>query len=127
MAEEVSAEQIQVLDEMVACVRVAADVIVTYDQGRADRLCQVVAAAVCDMKVWASIYDKAVNETDLGNKVTGRNKHNKVKLILRNCLRSKSVGIIEEIPEEGPVEYAKPMGVITTLVLTASPYLTPAG
>lgn len=127
MAKEVSAEQIQMLDEMVARARAAADIIATYDQERVDRLCQAVAAAVCDMKVWAPICDEAVDETGLGDKVTKRNKRNKIKLILRDCLRNKSVGIIEEIPEKGLVKYAKPVGVIATLVPTINPCLTPAG
>ena len=118
MAKEVTVEQIEMLDEMVARARVAADIIATYDQERVDRLCQAVAAAVCDMKVWANLADEAVDETGLGDKVTKRNKRNKVKLILRDCLRQKSIGIIEELPEKGIVKYAKPVGVIATLVPT---------
>ena len=64
MAKEVTAEQIQMLDEMVARAQKAADIIATYDQARVDRLCQAVAAAVCDMKVWAQLADEAVDETD---------------------------------------------------------------
>ena len=127
MAKEVTVEQIQMLDEMVARAQAAADIIATYDQERVDRLCQAVAAAVCDMKVWAPICDEAVDETGLGDKVTKRNKRNKIKLILRDCLRQKSIGIIEEIPEKGIVKYAKPVGVIATLVPTTNPCLTPAG
>ena len=111
MAKEVTPEQIQMIEEMVARARVAADIIATYDQETVDRLCQAVAAAVCDMKVWAPICDEAVDETGLGDKVTKRNKRNKIKLILRDCLRNKSVGIIEENPEKGLVKYAKPVGV----------------
>ena len=127
MAKEVTAEQIQMLDEMVARAQKAADIIATYDQARVDRLCQAVAAAVCDMKVWAQLSDEAVDETGLGDKVTKRNKRNKIKLILRDCLRQKSVGVIEEIPEKGIVQYAKPVGVIASLVPTTNPCLTPAG
>lgn len=127
MAKEVSTEQIQALEEIVARARAAAEVIATYDQERVDRLCQAVAAAVCDMKVWGPICDEAVDETGLGDKVSKRNKRNKIKLILRDCLRNKSVGIIEELPEKGLVKYAKPVGVIATLVPTTNPCLTPAG
>ena len=127
MAKEVTPEQIQMLDEMVARAQKAADIIATYDQARVDRLCQAVAAAVCDMKVWANLADEAVDETGLGDKVTKRNKRNKIKLILRDCLRQKSVGVIEEIPEKGIVKYAKPVGVIASLVPTTNPCLTPAG
>jgi sulfoacetaldehyde dehydrogenase len=127
MAKPVTPEQIQMIEEMVARAHVAQDIIATYDQARVDRLCQAVAAAVCDMKVWAPICDEAVDETALGDKVTKRNKRNKIKLILRDCLRSKSVGVIEEIPEKGLVKYAKPAGVIASLVPTTNPCLTPAG
>ena len=127
MAKEVTPEQIEMLDAMVARAQAAADIIATYDQARVDRLCQAVAAAVCDMKVWANLSDEAVDETGLGDKVTKRNKRNKIKLILRDCLRQKSVGVIEEIPEKGIVKYAKPVGVIASLVPTTNPCLTPAG
>ena len=125
MAKEVTAEQIQMLDEMVARAQKAADIIATYDQARVDRLCQAVAAAVCDMKVWAQLADEAVDETGLGDKVTKRNKRNKIKLILRDCLRQKSVGIIEENPEKGLVKYAKPVGVIASLVPPPTPASPP--
>ena len=103
MAKEVTPEQIEMLDGMVAKARAAAEIIATYDQERVDRLCQAVAASVIDMKVWANLADEAVDETGLGDKVTKRNKRNKLKLILRDCLRQKSVGVIEEIPEKGIV------------------------
>ncbi len=127
MASEVTAEQIKMLEEMVERARKAADIIATYDQERVDRLCQAVCAAVYPLKVWGQLCDEAVDETRLGDKVTKRNKRNKLKLILRECLRQKSVGIIEEIPEKGIVKYAKPVGVIASLVPTTNPCLTPAG
>ena len=127
MASEVTAEQIQMLEEMVARARKAAEIIATYDQERVDRLCQAVCAAVYPLKIWGQLCDEAVDETRLGDKVTKRNKRNKLKLILRECLRQKSVGIIEEIPGKGIVKYAKPVGVIASLVPTTNPCLTPAG
>ena len=127
MAREVTAEQITMLEELVAKARKAAAVIETYDQARVDHLCQAVAASLYDLKVWAQLSDEAVDETGLGDKVTKRNKRNKLKLILRDCLRTKSVGAIEEIPEKGLVKYAKPVGVIASLVPTTNPCLTPAG
>ena len=127
MAKEVTAEQIEMLDEMVAKARKAAAIIETYDQERVDHLCQAVAAALYDLKVWAQLSDEAVDETGLGDKITKRNKRNKLKLILRDCLRTRSVGVIEEIPEKGLVKYGKPVGVIASLVPTTNPCLTPAG
>ena len=127
MAKEITAEQIVMVEELVAKARKAAAIIETYDQARVDHLCQAVAAELYDLKVWAPLCDEAVDETGLGDKITKRNKRNKLKLILRDCLRYKSVGAIEEIPEKGLVKYAKPVGVIASLVPTTNPCLTPAG
>lgn len=90
MAKEITTEQIEMLEEMVARARKAAAIIETYDQDRVDHLCQAVAAALYDLKVWAQLSDEAVDETNLGDKVTKRNKRNKLKLILRDCMRSRT-------------------------------------
>ena len=127
MAKEITQEQIQMIDEMVERAKKAAAVIAAYDQARVDRLCRAVAAATYDLKAWAPLCDEAVAETGLGDPVSKRNKRNKIKLILRDCLRNPSVGVIEEIPEKGLVKYAKPVGVIASLVPTTNPCLTPAG
>ncbi len=127
MAKEITPEQIEMIDEMVAKARKAAKVIENYDQATVDRLCQAVTAAVYPLKIWGQLSDEAVDETRLGDKVTKRNKRNKLKLILRECLRHPSVGVIETIPEKGLVKYAKPVGVIGVLVPTTNPCLTPAG
>ncbi len=37
------------------------------------------------------------------------------------------MGVIEEIPEKGIVKYAKPAGVIASLIPVTSPYVTPIG
>ena len=72
MASEVTAEQIQMLEEMVARARQAAESIATYDQERVDRLCQAVCAAVYPLKVWGQLCDEAVDETRLGATASGR-------------------------------------------------------
>ena len=92
MAKEVTQEQIEMIEEMVARAQKAAAIIETYDQARVDRLAQAVAAALYDLKAWAPLCDEAVDETHLGDKVSKRNKRNKLKLILR-----------EETPTEGRV------------------------
>lgn len=128
MAErQATPEEIQIAEEKIARARAAQKILATYDEDRVNRLCQAVAAALVDMKTWGPICDEAVEETRLGDAVSKRNKRNKIKLILRECLRNKASGIIEEIPEKGIVKYAKPAGVIASLVPTTNPCLTPAG
>src|SRR6185436_5469142 len=51
----------------------------------------------------------------------------KVLGILRDALRQKSIGVIEELPDKGIVKYAKPAGVIAALIPVTSPYVTPIG
>src|SRR4029079_2437594 len=48
----------------------------------------------------------------------------KILGILRDALRTRSVGIIEEIPEKGIVKYAKPAGVIAGLLPVTNPLVT---
>ena len=44
---------------------------------------------------------------------------------LRDLLRAKSTGIIEEIPEKGLVLYAKPVGVVGAITPSTNPSATP--
>jgi sulfoacetaldehyde dehydrogenase len=44
---------------------------------------------------------------------------------LRDLLRVKSTGIIEEIPEKGLVKYAKPVGVVAAITPSTNPSATP--
>jgi sulfoacetaldehyde dehydrogenase len=54
-------------------------------------------------------------------------KRMKIRGVLRDALRQKSVGIIEELPEKGIVKYGKPAGIVACIVPTTNPDLTPAG
>ena len=67
MAKEVTPEQIEMLEEMVAKAQKAAAVIETYDQARVDHLCRAVTAALSDLTVWAPLCVEAVDETGLGD------------------------------------------------------------
>ncbi|KAB2920015.1 MAG: aldehyde dehydrogenase family protein [Hyphomicrobiaceae bacterium] len=44
---------------------------------------------------------------------------------LRDLLRAKTTGIIEEIPERGIVKYAKPVGVVGAITPSTNPSATP--
>ena len=44
---------------------------------------------------------------------------------LRDALRQKSVGVIEHDEAKGVTKYAKPAGVIASLIPTTNPELTP--
>lgn len=107
--------------------RVALAIIETYDQKRVDRLCQAVAWAVANKRTFQKLVDMGVEESGLGDPVSRMGKRFKIRGVLRDALRQKSVGVIEENPEKGIVKYAKPIGVIAGIVPTTNPDLTPAG
>ena len=44
---------------------------------------------------------------------------------LRDLLRAKSTGIIEEVPEKGLVKWAKPVGVVAAITPSTNPNATP--
>jgi sulfoacetaldehyde dehydrogenase len=68
-----------------------------------------------------------VEESGIGDPESRVEKRFKIMGILRDVLRQKSIGVIEEIPEKGIVKYAKPVGLIASLVPTTNPELTPPG
>lgn len=127
MAKEITQEQIQELDELFAKARKAAEIIASYDQEKVDRLCQAVAWSVANKKTFLKLVDMGIEESGLGDPISRQGKRFKIRGVLRDALRAKSVGVIEEIPEKGLVKIAKPVGIIGSLIPTTNPDLTPAG
>jgi sulfoacetaldehyde dehydrogenase len=123
----ITPEQQQELDEAFARARKALSIIETYDQARVDRLCQAVAWAVANKRTFARLVDMGIEESGLGDPESRMGKRMKIRGVLRDALRQKSVGVIEELPEKGIVKYGKPVGVIACIVPTTNPDLTPAG
>jgi sulfoacetaldehyde dehydrogenase len=98
-----------------------------YDQATVDRLCQAVAWATANEKTATRLAHMGVDESGLGDREGRPNKRFKILGILRDALRQKSMGIIEEIPEKGIVKYAKPAGVIASIVPVTNAALTEPG
>src|SRR5208283_2299112 len=120
-------EQKQELDMVFERARKALAIIETYDQARVDRLCQAVAWAVANKKTFTRLVAMGIEESRLGDPVSRMGKRMKIRGVLRDALRQKSVGIIEEIPEKGLVKYGKPVGVIASIIPMTNPELTAAG
>lgn len=120
-------EQKKELTEAIAKARKAQAIIETYDQAKVDRLAQAVAWSVSNKKTFLKLVDMSIEESGLGDHVSRANKRFKIRGVLRDALRQKSVGIIEENIEKGIVKYAKPVGLIASIVPTTNPDLTPAG
>ena len=126
-AKGITDEQAQELDEAFARARKALAIIETYDQARVDRLCQAVAWAVANKRTFTRLVAMGIEESGLGDSESRMGKRMKIRGVLRDALRQKSVGVIEEIPEKGIVKYGKPAGIIACIVPTTNPDLTPAG
>src|SRR6202051_3625128 len=127
MARSITPEEKQYAQELLQRARRAMCLIESYDQVRIDRLCQAVGWATANEKTLRRLAHMSVDESDLGDRQGRPNKRFKIMGILRDALRQKSTGIIEEIPEKGIVKYAKPAGVIVSLIPVTSPYVTPIG
>ena len=124
---ELSAVERSELDTVFTKAQKALKVIERYDQKTVDRLCQAVAWSVANKQTFLELVDMGIEESKLGDPVSRQGKRFKIIGCLRDALKQKSIGAIEEIPEKGIVKYGKPVGVIASLVPTTNPTLTPVG
>lgn len=124
MAREVTVEEKELAQGMLEKARVAMQQMYDYDQTRVDHLCRAVAWAIANEKTFVELTEMSVAESKMGSAEGGASRRFKVIGILRDALRQKSIGIIEEIPEKGIVKYAKPAGVIAGLLPVTNPVVT---
>ena len=116
MVRAVTEEEKQLVQELVAKARVALRQIADYDQARVDRLIQAVGWALSNEVTFTRLSDMGVDESGLGDRAGRPGKRFKLHGILRDALRAKSMGIVEEDAVKGIVKYAKPVGIIASLV-----------
>ena len=121
----ITAEETALAQALLGRARAAMDEAADYGQADVDRLCQAVAWATANMDTAVRLANMSVDESGMGGREPSR--RGKVLGILRDALRQKSMGIVEEVPDKGIVKYAKPAGVIASLIPVTSPYITPIG
>lgn len=121
----ITPEEHALVHTLVRNAREAMVAVEPYDQARVDRLCQAIGWSGGNEAAAARLARMSVEESGMGSTEPGR--RTKVLGILRDALRQKSMGVIEEFPEKGIVKYAKPAGVIASLIPVTSPYITPIG
>jgi sulfoacetaldehyde dehydrogenase len=124
-ARTITPEERAIADALIARAKAAMQAVDAYDQAAVDRLCRAVAWAGGNEATATRLARMSVDESGMGSPEPKRRA--KVLGILRDALRQKSIGIIEEIPDKGIVKYAKPAGVIASLIPVTSPYVTPIG
>src|SRR5881396_3596406 len=124
-ARTITSEEQSTAHSLLARAKTAMQALEPYDQAAVDRLCRAVAWAGGNETTATKLAKMSVDESGMGSPEPKRRA--KVLGILRDALRQKSMGIIEEIPEKGIVKYAKPAGVICSLIPVTSPYITAIG
>jgi sulfoacetaldehyde dehydrogenase len=121
----ITPEEQDTVNALIGRARAAMQQADAYDQATVDRLIRAVAWAGGNEITATRLARMSVEESGMGSPEPRRRA--KVLGILRDALRQKSMGIIEELPDKGIVKYAKPAGVIASLIPVTSPYVTPIG
>jgi sulfoacetaldehyde dehydrogenase len=112
--------------EVMQRARAAQRSFATATQEQADAAVRALAWSVYNPTHARELAELAVADTGLGNvadKIV--KKQRKTFGTLRDLLRGKSVGVIEEDHAKGIVKYAKPMGVIAAVTPSTNPGATP--
>lgn len=114
------------IQEKIENARKAVDAIKDYSQEQVDRLVYAGAKIIYDNAV--PLAKLAVEETELGKFEHKIIKNTFTAAVFYDYLKDKkSVGIINEIPEEGIIEVAHPIGVIGAITPATNPTVTPLG
>ena len=119
-----SVEETAAAQALLARARAAMAAVSHEDQSTVDRWCRAVAWATANEQTFGRLTRMSVDESGMGSADGVPARRWKILGILRDALRAKSVGIIEEIPDKGLVKYAKPAGVIAGLLPVTNPLVT---
>jgi sulfoacetaldehyde dehydrogenase len=100
--------------------------IATHGQPRIDEAVTAVAWSLYKPENARHFAEIAVEVTGIGELESKVIKNQRKTFgTLRDLLRVKSTGIIEEIPEKGLVKWAKPVGVVAAITPSTNPSATP--
>lgn len=119
-----SVEETAAAQALLARARAAMAVVSHEDQSTVDRWCRAVAWATANEQTFGRLTRMSVDESGMGSADGVPARRWKILGILRDALRARSVGIIEDIPEKGLVKYAKPAGVIAGVLPVTNPLVT---
>jgi sulfoacetaldehyde dehydrogenase len=112
--------------DLMAKARAAQGAFATATQERTDAAVRALAWSIYNPVHAQELAELAVADTGLGNvpdKIV--KKQRKTFGTLRDLLRAKSVGIIEEDAAKGIVKYAKPIGIVAAVTPSTNPGATP--
>ncbi|MHC8508664.1 MAG: acylating sulfoacetaldehyde dehydrogenase [Rhodospirillales bacterium] len=96
------------------------------DQERVDEAVTALAWSIYEPSRARELAELAVAGTGMGDVESKVIKNTRKTFgCLRDLLRVKTVGVIEDIPEKGLVKYAKPVGVVAAVTPSTNPAATP--
>lgn len=109
-----------------AAMAIYAQEIATGGQARIDEAVTALAWSIYKPDTARRFAVHAVEVTGIGD-VESKVIKNQRKTFgtLRDLLRAKSTGIIEELPERGLVKWAKPVGIVAAITPSTNPNATP--
>ncbi len=111
---------------LIARARRAMDAFADADQERVDEAVTALAWSLYKPEHAKSLAERAVEATGLGNVESKITKNTRKTFgTLRDLMRVKTVGIIEEDPAKGIVKWAKPVGVVAAITPSTNPSATP--
>ncbi|HEX9703230.1 MAG TPA: aldehyde dehydrogenase family protein, partial [Rhodospirillales bacterium] len=115
-----------IVDALIGRARAAMRVFADADQARVDEAVTALAWSIYKPENARMLAELAVKDTGLGN-VDSKITKNQRKTFgcLRDLLRARTVGVIEEDKAKGIVKYAKPVGVVAAVAPSTNPAATP--
>jgi sulfoacetaldehyde dehydrogenase len=121
-----SPETAAVVGDLIRRARAAMENFADADQMRVDEAVTAMAWSLYNPAHAEELAKLAVEDTGLGN-VSDKiiKKQRKTFGTLRDLLRVKTVGIVEEDKTRGIVKYAKPVGVVAAITPSTNPGATP--
>jgi sulfoacetaldehyde dehydrogenase len=125
MTRDANADEIREVNSMIARARSAMAEVASWNQGQVDRLAQAIGWHCGNECTFDRVARMGVDETGIGDREGRIGKRSKILGVLRDALRGKSVGVIEEDIAKGITKIAKPAGVIASLIPMTNPELTP--
>ena len=116
----------EIVAALVAGARRAMDRFENHDQKRVDEAVTALAWSIYKPEHARMLAEMAVDDTGLGN-VDSKIVKNTRKTFgtLRDLMRARTVGVIDEQPERGLVLYGKPVGVVGAVCPSTNPAATP--
>ena len=124
--QDTSTEEIEKVDHLIERGKMAMAEVADADQARIDECVTAIAWALYKPENAQRLAEMAVADTGIGN-VKDKVIKNQRKTFgtLRDLMRAKTVGIIDNNPVDGMVKYGKPVGVVAAITPSTNPAATP--